>query len=205
MEIIAGPFTARRLQLDPADGSAEAKAHVIWKSHLLLGRLAAHKHYFTDYTRGCNGQCAGFCRDLSSGCSNVKNRVVRALLAKDALVWEVWRTQGTVDFCGILRLSEVEPGCTAKAHYMFFDHKLKDKTELLQAWKQWVFSNLKLRRVTIEVPANAFTLARHAVRYLGFGGRYNYRGLPVEGVITGAKVLDGKELDMLILGCTNGL
>lgn len=204
MEFRTDSFVASRLQLEPADGSPEAKAHAIWKSHLLLGRLAAHKHYFTDFTRGCAGECSGFCKNMSKGCQTVKHRVAAALLAKDALVWEVWRAGSNVDFCGILRLSEVEPGCDAKAHYMFFDGRLNDKTELLQAWKAWVFSNLKLRRVTIEVPENAYALARHAVRHLGFGGGYSYRELPVEGVKRGAKVMDGQPLDILILGCSNG-
>ena len=197
----AGALRACRLQLEPADSSAEAKSHIIWKSAVLLGKLAAHKHYFTDYTRGCYGECQGFCRDLSVGCRIVKHRVVAALLEKNALCWEVWRGPGNVDFCGILRLSEVEPGCNAKAHYMFFDGKLKDKTPLLLEWKRWVRDTLSLRRITIEVPANAFALARHAVQYLDFGGPYLYRGLPVEGAMIGAKVLDGKELDIMILGC----
>lgn len=204
LDFIAGDYTATRLQLEPADGSPEAKAHAIWKSHMILGRLASHKHFFTDYTRGCAGECAGFCRNLVPGCATVKHRVAGALLAKDALVWEVWR-KDPVDFCGILRLSDLEPGCNAKAHYMFWDKRsLKDKTELLLAWKSWVFSNLNLRRITVEVPSNAFALARHAVRYLGFGGRYDYDGLPVEGVMVGAKMLDSKPLDVLILGCSNG-
>ena len=204
IEFEAGPFIAKRLQLEPTDDSPTAKAHAIWKSHLLLGRLSAHKHYFTDYTRGCTGQCEGFCRDLAAGCKTVKHRIAAALLAKDAVVWEVWRQTPKVDFCGILRLSEVEPGCTAKAHYMFFDSHLKDKTPILQAWKEYAFSKLRLRRVTIEVPSNAFALAKHAVKYLGFGGGYTYRNLPVEGVIRQAKVLDGKPLDLIILGCING-
>ena len=205
LEFAGGNFVARRLQLEPADDSPTAKAHAIWKSHLILGRLAAHKHYFTDYTRGCTGQCEGFCRDLAAGCKTVKHRIAAALLAKDALVWEVWRQTPKIDFCGILRLSEVEPGCTAKAHYMFFDGHLKDKTPILQAWKEFAFTKMQLRRVTVEVPSNAFALAKHAVKYLGFGGGYEYRNLPVEGVIRQAKVLDGKPLDLIILGCVNGL
>jgi hypothetical protein len=199
-------FAARPLQLDPADGSPEAKAHALWKAHYLLGRLAAHKHYFTDYTRGCAGECAGFCINREPGCQLVKHRVAAALLAKDALVWEVWRQESAtlssnpLAFCGILRLSDVEPGCSGKAHYMFFDGRLKEKTPILQAWKDFAFQRLGLKRVTIEVPANAFALAKHAVRYLGFGGGYSYRNLPVEGVIRGAKVIDGQLMDMMILG-----
>lgn len=204
LEFEAGGYKASRLQLEPADGSPEAKAHAIWKSHLLLGKLAAHKHFFTDFTRGCSGECSGFCKNLVPGCAVVKHRVAGALLAKDAVCWEVTRQStaaGQIDFIGILRLSDIEPGCSAKAHYMFFDRSLKDKTDLLLAWKEWVFSNLNLRRITVEVPANAFALARHAVRFLGFGGDYEYDGLPVEGVMRGAKMLDGKPLDVIILGC----
>lgn len=197
---------AKRLQLEPADGSPEAKAHALWKAHYLLGRLAAHKHYFTDYTRGCAGECSGFCINAAPGCQMVKHRVAAALLAKDAIVWEVWRlgeaakSAPQLAFCGILRLSDVEPGCSAKAHYMFFDSKLKEKTPILLAWKDFAFSRLGLKRVSVEVPANAFALAKHAVKELGFGGGYAYRGLPVEGVLRGAKMLDGKPMDILMLG-----
>ena len=204
----AGGFRATRLQLEPADGSAEAKAHALWKAHYLLGKLAAHKHYFTDYTRGCSGTCKGFCTNLTNGCSLVKHRVAAALLAKDAIVWEVWRQQpaanlaaNSLAFCGILRLSDVEPGCSGKAHYMFFDGaRLKEKTPILQAWKEFAFSKLQLKRVTIEVPENAYALAKHAVRELGFGGGFEHRGLPVEGVIRGARVIDGKPMNIFVLG-----
>lgn len=193
-------FLATKLDLAEPDDPA-AKSHIVWKSHILLSRLAAHKHYFTDYTRGCSGECAGFCRNLTPGCATVKQRIATALLAKNAILWEVWR-KDPVDFVGILRLSEVEPGCNAKAHYMFFDSRLKDKTPILRAWKDWAFSQLNLRRITVEVPANAFVLAKHAVKELGFGGDYTYKGLPVEGVMRGATVLDGKPLDIIILGST---
>lgn len=201
IDFSADSFTAKRLQLEPVDGSPEAAAHAVWKSHLLLGRLSAHKHYFTDYTRGCSGECEGFCKNLIPSCTRVKHRVAAALLAKDAMVWEVWKNEaGKIDFCGILRLSEIEPGCTAKAHYMFFDSRLKEKTNILLAWKEFVFGRLGLHRVTVEVPADAFALAKHAVKYLGFGGPFRYKGLPVEGVIREAKMVDGKPLDMLLLG-----
>lgn len=198
----AAPFKAQRLQLEPADETAQARAEAVWKSHLILSRLAAHKHYFTDFTRGCDGECAGFCRDLKPSCRLVKHRVVNALIAKDAILWEVWRQEPSVDLVGILRLSELEPGCSAKAHYMFFDGSLKDKTPILLAWRAWVFDKLNLNRVTIEVPTNAFVLAKHAVKYLGFGGPYEYEGLPVEGVLRKAKILDGEPLDIMILGYT---
>jgi len=213
MEFRAGDFVARRLQLDPADDSLAAGAHAIWKSHLLLGKLAAHKHFFTDYTRGCSGECSGFCKDLVSGCKIVKHRVVAALLAGNALVWEVWRqpsgAAGPVDFCGILRLSEVEPGCDGLAHYCFFDKHLGDKTALLQAWKTWAFTEhpgwIPLNRVSIEFPETHYALGKHAMKHLGFGGPFEYKDLKVEGVKQAAKVLDSKPINMLIMGCLNGI
>lgn len=206
LSIEAGDFIAKRLQLEPTEDTTAAKAHAVWKSHFLLSRLAAHKHYFTDYTRGCAGECSGFCKDLAPGCKAVKQRVASALLSSNAIIWEVWRRDDAgnpVDFCGILRLSEVEPGCNAKAHFMFFDSKLKDKTPLLAAWRDWVLSNMKLHRITVEVPANAFALAKVANR-LGFGGDFEYAGLPVEGVLRQAKTLDGEHLDIMLMGYING-
>lgn len=202
MEFSAGPFVAKRLQLEPADGSSEAAAHAIWKSHLLLGKLAAHKHFFTDYSRGCMGECAGFCNNASPACATVKQRIVSTLLNKNAILWEVWKHDaGKIDFCGILRLSEVEPKCSAKAHYMFFDQRLKEKTPILLAWKDWVFSKLGLHRVGVEIPAHAYALAKHAYRDLGFGGSVPYNGIKVEGIMEQAVKWNGSWHDLLLMGC----
>ena len=206
-------FLARPFTLD-FDDSVESQAQAIFKSHLVLRRCAAHEGFFSDYIRGCMGECEGFCKDLSPNCARVKNVVAYTLAQPDTLNWEVWRkptSNAGIDFAGILRLERIAVGCDANAHYFFFDGKLRDKTELLKAWMKWGFSEhkdwLSLHRVTIEVPTHAFALARHASKFLGFGGPYIYQHkttkLPVEGVRTEAIKWRGDWHDLLIMGKVN--
>ena len=130
----------------------------------------------------------------------------------DALNWEVWSKDEfgkSLDFVGIIRLEKVLIGCDATAHYFFFDGKLKDKTSLLKAWKNWLFSEhgkwIPLHRITIEVPTHAFALARHAHKHLGFGGPYDYKyrnaKLKIEGVRELSVRWRGDWHDTLIMGC----
>lgn len=209
-EFLARPFTLNF-------STIEEQAQAIFKSHLVLRRCAAHESFFTDYIRGCDGECNGFCRDLQpERCKRAKQVVAYSLSKPDTINWEVWRkpTANTaIDFAGILRLERITVGCDANAHYFFFDGKLRDKTELLRAWNDWVFTEhdgwLPLHRVTIEVPTHAFALARHAAKELGFGGPYEYKRknikLPIEGVRKEAMRWRGDWHDLLIMGKTNGI
>lgn len=209
----ADDMVARPLSF--AQGSVEELASSTWKGSVILGRAAAHEGFFTDYSRGCGGECEGFCRDLSEGCARAKAAVAATLMRPGTMVWEVWRRTGpaSVDLVGILRLSDIVVGCDAKAHYFFFDGKLRDKTQLLAAWKKWVFSEHDgwpaMHRITIDVPLHAFALARHAQRHLGFGGPYEYRcrgtRLAVEGVRQGAVLWRGQWHDILTMGCIDGV
>jgi len=183
------------------------QAAIIQKWHRLLSTIIRHESFFTDYTKACDEGC-GEC----SRCLTAKQAVTANLIDPKSLHWEVWskdvNTQELLDFVGILRLSNVSPGCDATAHYFFFDGKLGDKTTLLRSWARWAFRDhdnwLALQRVTIEVPSHAFALARHANRKLKFGGPFEYRSkgtrLPVEGVRRKAVLKDGIWQDSLIMG-----
>ena len=208
-QFIAKPFTLNYTTVGEL-------ATVAFKSQLTLRRCAAHEGFFSDYIRGCDGECNGFCKDLSPNCARVKNVVAYSLSKADTLNWEVWRkpqpdSDVALDFAGILRLERIAVGCDANAHYFFFDGKLRDKTELLKAWSDWAFSEqedwLPLHRVTIEVPTYAFALARHAAKELGFGGPYVYERkstkLPVEGIRSEAIRWRGDWHDLLIMGKIN--
>lgn len=183
----------------------------ILKTHRLLTNIIRHENFFTDYTKACDEAC-GDC----SRCRQTKAIVGAKLLQTDSLNWEVWsknpETGALLDFVGILRLSDVSPGCDATAHYFFFDGKLRDKTTLLEDWAQWAFTErpnwLPLKRVTIEIPSHAFALARHATKHLGFGGPFEYRHdnkttIPVEGIRQNAVLWRGNWHDLLILGRLN--
>lgn len=190
MILQAGDYIAR-----PLDFNGEA-SEAAWKAQVLVRRCAAHEAFFSDYMRGCDGVCQGLCRNKPE-CAGVIQAVVKTLGKPDTVLWEVWRQDGSqpVDFVGILRLSEYVPGCNAKAHYFFFDGRLKDKTALLQAWKAWAFGELGLHRVTIEVPAYAKALAAHAEKNLGFVH---------EGVMRDAILWRGDWHDIYIMGCIDG-
>jgi len=179
----------------------------IAKWHRLLSTIIRHESFFTDYTKACDEGC-GEC----SRCLATKQAVTANLIDPKSLHWEVWsknpETQELLDFVGILRLSNVSPGCDATAHYFFFDGRLQDKTTLLRQWARWAFKDhtgwVALKRVTVEVPSHAFALARHACRKLQFGGPFEYKfkgaKIPVEGVRRKAVLKDGVWQDSLIMG-----
>ena len=122
--------------------------------------------------------------------------------------WEVWGSESNP--VGLLYITNVIPGGDALAHYFFFDGDLRGKTALIEEMIGWVFADhpednwIALRRLTIEVPTYAFALARHASRYLSFGGAYTYaqKGvhISVEGVRRNALLWRGAPRDILILG-----
>ena len=119
--------------------SAEALTRSVAEWHLILSRCAAHESMFSDYARGCSGLCDGLCRDISPSCAKTKLTVTAAVAKPDALTWKVWRKQDGqyVDLVGILRLERIVPGCDAVAHYFFWDKRLRDKEQLLEAWWEW--------------------------------------------------------------------
>jgi hypothetical protein len=209
MFIFADNYQAVPLKLDFSNMKSLFAS--VAKYSAIISRCAARETFFSDFTRGCNGECDGFCTNRSTNCQIARAAVIRSISKPDAIAWEVWKTdaeENYIDLVGILRLERVTVGCDATAHYFFFDGKLRDKTKLLRAWNDWLFSDHEgwtaLNRITIEMPAFMFALARHAVRKLGFGGPYDYsRGkttIPVEGVKQNAFLWRGDWHDILSLG-----
>lgn len=206
-------FVAKPLTL--LANTVEEYTQAAWKANVIIRKCAAHESFFTDYIRGCGGKCSGFCRNLDDNCAKAQAAVIRALTAPDVMTWECWsrgdEVDEVVDFIGILRLSHIKLGCDAKAHYYFFDGKLRDKLEILESWNDWVFSDHPgwpaIHRITIEIPEHAFALARHAMK-LGFGGDFTHRikdfEINVEGVKQKAILWRGKWWDELIMGKING-
>ena len=216
--ITDGVYEAYPLTFDLS--SVEALAHSSWKNTIILGRIAAHSTFFTDYTRGCDGECGNFCTNLSPRCAAVKQATAAVLMKPDSIAWEVWtkeRTGEAVDFVGILRLDRIILGCDAVAHYFFFDRKLRDKGPLIEAWHNWGFSDSEewqgLHRATLEIPSHSHILARHAQKRIGFGGPYTYRPpsngtsrvrpIAVEGVRKDAIRYNDAWHDLIIMGKVN--
>lgn len=205
MTIEGGNYVAKILRLDFTNPQTRKADLLKWQ--IILRRCAAHNRLFTDYARGCKGQCGGFCDDLDPACQRAKTAVSSALLKPDTLLWEVWRKPSAppaeLDFVGILRLSEIHLGSDALAHFVFFDQRLKDKTELLQAWKEWVFKDHEgwpaLKRVSLSVPSDSFALLKYAQKTLGATGDFDYEGVRVEGVKKDAWIADGEPKDVILM------
>jgi len=146
--------------------------------------------------------------------------VAKTLSDSGSRVWEVWRVGGEV--VGVIYFTNIVPGGDATGHYIFFDEKLRDKTEVLNEIMAWAFEDhpeegwIALRRITIEIPDHASALVRHAHKRLGFGGPFRhvlskrtFQGkevkstVRVEGVKKNAVLWRGEFRDLIILGLQN--
>lgn len=182
-------------------------------SHILR-EMSRYETIFTDYQRAC----VPLCEDATT-CPKCAGRLIRiSQILNDpaARSWEVWESDGnSTHIVGLVYLTDIIAGGDACAHFVFFDDGLKGKTHLLESMIDWCFEDhaeenwVALKRITVEVPDFAFALARYAVRKLGFGGPYTYKGvkgsaIPVEGVKKNAVPWHGTHRDMLLLGRVNG-
>lgn len=190
---------------DPEDFS---RAHIIER---IVRGICKFETVFSDFQRGCEEGCTQEkpVAEMCEECQRQMATVVAALAAPNSLTWEVWETSGdTPALAGVVYVTNIRPGEDATGHYVFFDGKLADKTETLRAIIAWLFEShdgwTALRRLTVEIPAYSFAVARHAARKLGFGGPFNHRlkgaTVPVEGVKREAIRWRGKYEDLLIMG-----
>lgn len=170
----------------------------------IMRELMRYDNIFTDWQRACGERC-GDCEE----CVRCRSVIAFALAHADSRSWEVWKEDGdVVELVGVVMLTKVLPGVDAEAHYVFFDGKLNDKTDLLQELIDWVFEDhddwVALRRITVAIPDFAFSLARHAHRYLGFGGDFMYekdgKSVQIEGVRRSAFRWRGMDRDQLLMG-----
>lgn len=152
MNYLAIPF-------DPNDPARAESLSRIFREMLHYDSL------FTDYQPMCDDECGrADCED----CGRRIASIIAALSDPNSIVWEVWTDEDDPNLTGVLYLTRVVDRCDALAHYLFFDGKLTDKTALLNEMIENVFRTLKLHRLTVEVPAYAHALLRHATRKLGF-------------------------------------
>lgn len=78
----------------------------------------------------------------------------------NGLVWEV-------DDVGILALTDIVPQNTAKAHFTFWDRRIRGREGLIRAMLKYVFEQLGLHRIVVEIPLYAVA-AMAAVERMGF-------------------------------------
>lgn len=79
--------------------------------------------------------------------------------------WEVWHKGALV---GILGVTRVIPGLDALAHLAFFDRTLLGRRQLVLTMCGWCFRELRLQRLTVEIPEHLEPLVRFVRAKLGF-------------------------------------
>lgn len=172
---------------------------------MLMRGLCAFETMFSDYTRACEAKCFE-CDE----CTVAMQVVATTLSHPNSRVWEVWEFGGEDEgrLCGVLAATDVQPGVDANLHFCFFDGKLKDKTQLIEEWLEWMFEDHEdwkgVRRLTTQIPDHAIVLARYASKHHGFGGNFSYQArresFPVEGVKRAAIRWRGVDRDILLMG-----
>lgn len=174
----------------------------------MIRRIAAQENLFASHLPPCEASepCV-VSRPLEASCERCIARLAtisRALSAPDVRVFEVWAAPpADAALVGVIYFSGIVPDGDATGHYVFFDRKLSDKTDVIEEAIGEMFEGV--RRLTIEIPLPFAALARHAHGKLGFGGPFTYtlKGgvrLRVEGVKRGAVMWRGESTDLLILG-----
>jgi hypothetical protein len=80
-------------------------------------------------------------------------------------VWTVW--QGA-DMVGVTVLVGIAYGIDAEAHFVFFDRKIFGRKALIYKLLGVIFTELKLQRVSVEIPEHLTPLIRFVRSKLGF-------------------------------------
>lgn len=85
----------------------------------------------------------------------------------DGMVWDVWHGDA---ICGIFILNRVQPGQDAYAHFLFFDHELRNKRELCRVMMRQGFADkaLNLHALRVEIPAHMGSFTGFLRKALGF-------------------------------------
>jgi len=130
------------------------------KLSYILDRLVEHDTIWSDYQKGR--------RDLAG-----------AMLGNPSnLIFEVWELgkdwASGAQPAGIIMLTDLVPNVDAHCHFLFFDGKLDNKVPLLFNMMEWAFANLRIHRLSAEIPAFAINLIYFAHNVLGF--RYEAEG-----------------------------
>lgn len=122
----------------------------------ILDGCADHRHWYSDllWDQGPQARRTFASRYLADAYVNGR-------------VWDVWHGDA---ICGIFILNRVQPGLDAYAHFLFFDHELRNKRELCRVAMRQTFADdtLALHALRVEVPAHMGSLAGFLRKALGF-------------------------------------
>ena len=77
-----------------------------------------------------------------------------------ALIWEV-------DDVGIIFLTDIKPGHSAKGHYSFWDKRFRGREELLKQFSRYIFNRYDFVKLVAEIPFHAHR-AFNTVERIGF-------------------------------------
>ena|SRR5256712_4741876 len=115
---------------------------------------------------------------ILNGCVNLPNLfplpgtveerkvIIASWLTKpEHLFWTVWSCGNVV---GVLGLSRIIVGLDALAHLAMFDRQLWSRRALVLKMIAWAFSELRLQRLSVEIPDHLEPLVRFCRAKLGF-------------------------------------
>lgn len=118
----------------------------------LVTKCCEHRNWFND-------------SDWALGEAYRREMVLGRLSALDSKTWEVYRDG---EFVGILHADNIVFQQDCRAHFIFFDRELTTKRQLCLNTMQWLFDNLKLECIRVEIPTYAAKLVGFVRKALHF-------------------------------------
>ena len=144
--------------LRPGEDSEQPEGRVPYAEVMeaILDGCASHRHWYSDplWDQGPEA------RRTFASCYLADAYV-------SGMVWDVWHGDA---ICGIFILNRVQPGQDAYAHFLFFDHELRNKRELCRVAMRQTFADptLNLHALRVEIPAHMGSFAGFLRKALGF-------------------------------------
>ena len=136
------------------------------KVSYILDRLVEHDGWWSDYQAGRREIAAGMLADASN------------------IILEIWRRDdvapGTQPV-GLVIFTNIVPYVDCQFHPVFFDGKLANalgKRNILLSLLAWAFQQLRIERISAEIPEFAGPLIHYARKKLGF--RFEAEGRIIE-------------------------
>lgn len=162
------------------------------KFELIVNKCCEHRPWFPDY----------WWED-----ERIRRTVVVQTLSSSYIDGRVWEVLRDGELLGILLVNDLRAALDAQCHFIFFDHELRSKRQLILSAMQDTFHRFSLETLRIEIPTYAAKLATFARRALGFKFEAEWLGAsPDEAERLSRKfrhtLYEGKWHDALLLSVT---